>query len=183
MYMFVDAGLFTGREGSWLPPSVLAEAWVRFFPCWNGLVNTTGCCCVTKFWASASRGHRWVGWYFVHKLHGYLTFCFSVLPPPALSVGFLSPLPFFHCFFLLSNYWLVFGFIDCTLCTTDVWVGGAAKQVVWLATVCCIENCCNLFDNWSMEFPCVEPTIPSTCGPDFCLAFSRMDRGASGKIS
>jgi hypothetical protein len=51
-----------------------------------------------------------------------------MFPPLAFLVGFLSPLPFlFHCFFFPSGYWLAFGFIDFTLCTYDVWVGGTAK--------------------------------------------------------
>jgi hypothetical protein len=31
-------------------------------------------------------------------------FFFSVFPPPTLLTGFLSPLPFFSCFFFLSGY-------------------------------------------------------------------------------
>jgi hypothetical protein len=34
---------------------------------------------------------------------------------------------------------VAFGLVDCTVCTTDVLVGGPAKAVVWLVVVCCIE--------------------------------------------
>jgi hypothetical protein len=137
---------------------------------------------VTNFWASASRGHRWVGWSFAHKLHGCLTFCFSVLSSPTLSLGFLSPLPFFCCFFFPSGCWVAFGLVNCTACTYDVLVGGAAKVVVWLAVVCCIDNCCNCFINCSASFVCAEPTIPSACGPSLCLVLSSIERGTSGKM-
>jgi hypothetical protein len=137
---------------------------------------------VTNFWASASRGQRWVGWSSTHKLHGYLSFCFFVVSPPALLVGFLSPLPFFHCFFFPSGCWVSFGLVDCTECTFDVWVGGAAKAVVWLATECFIDNCCNCFVNCSACLVCAEPTIPSTCGPTLCLVLSSIDHGASGRM-
>jgi hypothetical protein len=137
---------------------------------------------VTNFWASASRGQIWVGWSSAHKLHGYLAFHFSVVPLPALSVGFFSPLPFFHCFFFPSGCWGNFGLVDCTECTSDVWVGGAAKALVWLAAECCIDNCCNFFVNYSVGLVCVEPTIPSACGPALCLVLSSIDRGASGRM-
>jgi hypothetical protein len=137
---------------------------------------------VTNFWASASRGHRWVGWSSAHKLHGYLTFCFSVLSPPALSVGFLSPLPFFCCFFFPSGYWVAFGLVDCIVCTFDIWVGEAAKVVVWLAIVCCIDNCCNCFINCSEGFVCAEPAIPSACSPSLYLVLSSIKHGTSGKM-
>src|ERR1700677_940542 len=91
IYTFAEDEPFGGGQFSWMPPSVLAEAWVKFCLCWKGLVNTACCCCVTKFWASASRGHKWVGWSSAHRLHGYLAFLFSVVPSPALSFGFLSP--------------------------------------------------------------------------------------------
>jgi hypothetical protein len=135
-----------------------------------------------NFLASTSRGHRWVGWSSTHKLHGYLAFCFLVLSPPALSVGFLSPLPFFRCFFFPSGYWVAFGLVDCTVCTSDILVGGAAKAIVWLVVVCCMDNCCNCFFNCSSEFVCVEPTIPSACGPALCLVLSSIERGASRKM-
>jgi hypothetical protein len=137
---------------------------------------------VTNFWASASQGHRWVGWSSAHKLHGYLTFHFSVLSPPALSLGFLSPLPFFRCFFFPSGCWVAFGLVDCTVCTSDVLAGGAAKAVVWLATVCCMDNYYNCFVNFSAGLVCAEPTIPSTCGLALCLVLSSIERGASGKM-
>jgi hypothetical protein len=140
------------------------------------------CCCVTNFWASGSQGHIWVGWYSTHNLHGYLSFLFSMVPSPALSVGFLSPLPFFRCFFFPSGCWVAFGLIVCMECTSDVWVGGVAKAVVWLAAKCCIDNCCNCFINYSAGLVCVEPTIPSACGPALCLVLSSIDRGASGRI-
>jgi hypothetical protein len=137
---------------------------------------------VTNFWASASRGHRWVEWSSAHKLHGYLIFHFSVLSPPALSLGFLSPLPFFRCFFFPSGYWVAFGLVDCTVCTSNVLVGGAAKAVVWLAVVCCIDNYRNCFVNCSTDFVCDEPAIPSACGPDLCLVLSSIECGTSGKM-
>jgi hypothetical protein len=139
---------------------------------------------VTKFWASASQGHRWVGWSSAHKLHGYLTFHFSVVTSPALalSVGFLSPLPFLRCFFFPSGCWGAFGLVICTECTSDVWVGGAAKAVVWMTNECCIDNCCNCFVNCSAGLVCAEPTIPSACGPTLCLVLSSIDHGASGRM-
>jgi hypothetical protein len=137
---------------------------------------------VTNFWASPSQGQRWVEWSSTHKLHGYLAFCFSMFSPSALFVGFLSPLPFFRCFFFPSGYWVAFGVVICTVCTSDVWVGGAAKVVVWLAVVCCMDNCCNCFVNYSVDLVCVEPTIPSACGPTLYLVLSSIERGASGKM-
>jgi hypothetical protein len=137
---------------------------------------------VTNFWAFASQGQRWVGWSSMHKLHGYLAFHFFMLSPPALSVGFLSPLPFFRCFFFPSGCWVAFGLVDCTECTSDVWVGGVAKAVVWLAVVYCMDNCCNYFVNCSAGLVCVEPTIPSACGPALCLVLSSIECGASGKM-
>jgi hypothetical protein len=124
---------------------------------------------MTNFWASVSRGHRWVRWSFAHKLYGYLAFHFSVFSPPALSLGFFSPLPFFHCFFFPSGCWVALGLVDCTVCTSDVLVEGATKAVFWLSTVCCIDKCCNFFINCSTGFVCAEPTIPSACGPTLYL--------------
>jgi hypothetical protein len=118
----------------------------------------------------------------VHKLHGYLAFCFSVLSPLALLLGFLSPLPFFHFFFFPSGYWGAFGLVDCTVCTSDIWVGGATKEVVWLAAVCCMDNCCNYFVNCSVDFVCAEPTKPSICGLALCLVLSSIEHGVSGKM-
>jgi hypothetical protein len=112
-----------------------------------------------------------------------LTFHFSVFPPPALSVGFLSPLPFFHCFIFHSGSWEAFGFVDCTVCTFDVLVGGEAKIVVWLAIVCCIDNCYNCFVSCSAGFACGEPTKPSACGPALYLVLSSIECGTSRKIS
>jgi hypothetical protein len=137
---------------------------------------------VTHFWASTSQGKRWVGWSSTHKLHGYLAFHFSVVSPPALSVVFLSPLPFFRCFFLPSGCWVAFGLVDCTECTSDIWVGGAAKAVVLLAAECCIDNCCNYFVNCSAGLVCAEPTIPSACGPTLCLVLSSIDHCAFGRM-
>lgn len=137
---------------------------------------------MTNFWASAIQGHRWVGWSSAHKLQGYLTFHFSVLSLPTLSLGFLTPLPFFRCFFFPSSCWVAFGLVDCTVCTSDVWVGGAIKAVVWLAAVCCMDNCCNYFVNCSSALVCVEPTIPSACGPTLFLVLSSIERGTSGKM-
>jgi hypothetical protein len=107
-------------------------------------------------------------------------FCFLVLSPPALSLGFLSSLPFFCCFFFSSGYWVAFGLVDCTMCTSNIWVGGAAKAVVWLVAVCCMDNCCNYFVNFSVGLVCVELTIPSACGRALCLVLSSIECGASG---
>jgi hypothetical protein len=136
------------------------------------------CCYVTNFWASASRGHRWVKWSSMHKLQGYLTFHFSVFSLPTLSLGFLSPLPFFRCFFFPSGCWVAFGLVDCTVCTSDVLVGGVAKAVVWLAAVCCMDNYCSCFVNCSTGLVCAETTIPSACGPTLCLVLSSIECGA-----
>jgi hypothetical protein len=148
---------------------VLVEAWVRFFPCWNGFVDTAGYCCDTNVWASASQGNWWVGWSSGHRLHGYFAFCFSVFLPPSLLVGLLSPLPFYRWFFFLSGCWVAFGFIDFTLCTSEFWVGGAAETVVSLAIVCCIDNYCIFFVSCSAGLVFSKPTIPSACGPTLCL--------------
>jgi hypothetical protein len=78
---------------------------------------------------------------------------------------------------------MAFGLVDCTVCTSNVLVGGAAKEIVWSATMCCINNCYNCFVNCSAGFVCPEPTIPSACGPTLCLVLSSIERGASGKIS
>jgi hypothetical protein len=58
-----------------------------------------------------------------------------------------------------------YGFFDCTLCTSDVWVGGLAGIVVGLAVVCYMDNCCNFFIICSTGFVWDEPTIPLACGP------------------
>jgi hypothetical protein len=137
---------------------------------------------VTNFWASTSQGHRWVGWSSVHKLQEYLTFHFLVLSPLALSLGFLSPLPFFRFFFFPSSYWVAFGLVDYTVCTSNVWVGGENKAVVWLDTMCYMDNCCNCFVNCSECLVCAKPTIPSACGPSLYLVLSSIERGASGKM-
>jgi hypothetical protein len=146
------------------------------------MVNTTDYCYITNFLASASRGHRWVGWSSANKFHGYLSFHFLALSPPTLSVGFLSPLPFFHCFFFPSSCWVTFGLVDYTVCTSNVLVGGVAKVVVWMATVCCIDNCYNYFISCSAGFVCADPTIPSACGPALYLVLSSIERGTSGKM-
>jgi hypothetical protein len=78
---------------------------------------------------------------------------------------------------------VAFGFVDFTVCTSNVLVGGAAKTVVWLRIVCCIDNCFNCFVSFSAGFVCVEPTIPSACGLALCLVLSIIEHGASGKIS
>jgi hypothetical protein len=78
---------------------------------------------------------------------------------------------------------VAFGFVDCTVCTSNVLVGGATKIVVWLAVVCCIDNCCNCFVSFLVGFVCDEPTIPSTCCLALCLVLSSIERGTSGKIS
>jgi hypothetical protein len=112
----------------------------------------------------------------------YLTFCFSMVPSPALSVGFFSPLPFFCCFFFPSGCWVPIGLVVYTECTSDIWVGGAAKAVVWLAAKCWIDNCCNCFVKCSVGLVWDEPTIPSSCGPTLYLVLSSIDRGASGRM-
>jgi hypothetical protein len=56
---------------------------------------------------------------------------------------------------------VAFGLVICTECTSDVWVGGAAKAVVWLAAECWIDNCCNYFVNCSTGLVCAEPMIPT----------------------
>jgi hypothetical protein len=140
------------------------------------------CCCMKNFWASAGRGHRWVGWYSAHKLHGYLAFRFSMVPSPALSVGCFSPLPFLRCFFFPSGCWLAFGLTVCTECTLDVWVGGATKEMVWLDAKCCIDNYCNCFVNCSTGLVWAEPTIPSACGAALYLVLSSIDCGASSRM-
>jgi hypothetical protein len=43
---------------------------------------------------------------------------------------FFLPLPFFRCFFFPSGCWLAFGLVVCMECTSDVWVGEVAKEVV-----------------------------------------------------
>jgi hypothetical protein len=77
---------------------------------------------------------------------------------------------------------VAFGLVDYTKCTFDVWVGGATNAVVWLATECCIDNCCNCFVNCSTGLVCAEPTIPLACGPTLCLVLSSIDRGASDRM-
>jgi hypothetical protein len=77
---------------------------------------------------------------------------------------------------------LAFGLVVCMECTSDVWVGGAAKAVVWLAAEFCIDNCFNCFDNCSTGLVYVEPTIPSACGLALYLVLSSIDRGASGRM-
>jgi hypothetical protein len=77
---------------------------------------------------------------------------------------------------------VAFGLVDYTVCTSNVWVGGAAKAVVWLADVCCMDNYCNCFVNCSISLVCVEPTIPSACGLALYLVLSSIECGASGKM-
>jgi hypothetical protein len=77
---------------------------------------------------------------------------------------------------------VAFGLVNCTECTSDVWVGGAAKAVVWLAVVCCMDNCCNCFVNCSVGLVCAEPTIPSACGPTLYLVLSSIECGTSRKM-
>jgi hypothetical protein len=77
---------------------------------------------------------------------------------------------------------VAFGLVDYTECTSDVWVGGTAKAVVWLAIECWIDNCCNCFVNCSAGLVCAEPTIPSACGPALYLVLSSIDRGASSRM-
>jgi hypothetical protein len=80
------------------------------------------------------------GGHSLQRLQGYFDFLFSVLPLLALLVGFLSPLPCFYFFLFLSSYWVAFGFVVFTLCTSKFWIGGVAKPVVWLTAVYCIDN-------------------------------------------
>jgi hypothetical protein len=77
---------------------------------------------------------------------------------------------------------VAFGLVDYTVCTSDILVGEAAKVVVWLVVVCCIDNCCNCFVNCSMGFVCAESTIPSACGPALYLVLSSIEHGAFGKM-
>jgi hypothetical protein len=107
---------------------------------------------------------------------------FSVVPASIISGFFYPPLPFFRCFFFPSGYWVAFGLVDCTVCTSDVLVGGETKAVVWLATVCCIDNCCNCFVNCSVGFLFAEPTIPLACGLALCLVLSSIECGTFGKM-
>jgi hypothetical protein len=124
-----------------------------------------------------------MGWVVFHAQVAWIPhLLFLSISPPALSVGFLSPLPFFRCFFFPSGCWVAFGLVDFTVCTFDVLVGGAAKVVVFLAVVCCIDNCCNYFVNCLAGFVCVEPTIPSACGLALCLVLSSIEHGTSGKM-
>ena len=118
----------------------------------------------------------------MHRLHGYFDFLFFLFPPPTLSVGFLSPLTFFFYFLFLSGCWVAFGFFNFIVCTSNVWVGGASKTIVWFPDVCCINNCCNCFVSCSAGYVCAKPTIPSACGPTLCLVLSSIEHGASGKI-
>jgi hypothetical protein len=110
--------------------------------------------------------------------------CLSFLSVvPASIIGrFFIPLTLLSFFFFPSSYRVAFGLVNCTMCTSDVLVGGEAKAVVWLAVVCCIDNFCNNFINCSTGFVCVEPTIPSSCGLALCLVLSSIEHGASGKI-
>jgi hypothetical protein len=61
-------------------------------------------------------------------------------------------------------------------------VGGAAKAIVWLAAMCCMDNYCNCFVNCSAGLVCVESTIPLACGPTLYLVLSIIERGASSKM-
>jgi hypothetical protein len=64
-------------------------------------------------------------------------FSFNLFPSSSLFATFLSPLTFlFFCFFFPSVYWLALGLVNFTLCTSDIWVIGAAELGVWLAMVC-----------------------------------------------
>jgi hypothetical protein len=56
------------------------------------------------------------------------------------------------------------------------------KAVVWLASECCMDNCCNCFVNCSAGLVWAEPTIPSACGSALCLVLSRIDHGASNRM-
>jgi hypothetical protein len=77
---------------------------------------------------------------------------------------------------------VAFGLVIYMECTFDVWVGGATKEVVWLAAECCIDNYCNCFVNCSVGLVCAKPKIPSACGPALCLVLSSTDHGASSKM-
>jgi hypothetical protein len=78
---------------------------------------------------------------------------------------------------------VAFQLVYFSVCTSDVLVGEADKEVVWLVAVCCINNCYNYFVDCSAGFVCDEPIIPSTCGPALCLVLSSIERGTSGNIS
>jgi hypothetical protein len=116
-----------------------------------------------------------------------------------LHTGCMDTSPFVsHCFshqhyrwvsyppypsFVVFSFLQAVGWPNFTMFTSDVLVGGVVKAVVWLAVVCCIDNCCNCFVSCSTRFVCAEPTIPSACGPSLYLVLSSIERGASGKIT
>jgi hypothetical protein len=77
---------------------------------------------------------------------------------------------------------VAFGLVIHMECTSDVWVGGAAKAVVWLVAECWIDNYCNCFVNCSANLVCAKPTIPSACGLALYLVLSRIDHGAFGRM-
>jgi hypothetical protein len=76
-----------------------------------------------------------------------LPFFYSALA--SIISGFFIPLTLFALFFLPLRLLGGFGLVVCTECTSNVWVGGVAKVVVWLAAEYCIDNCCNCFVNYS----------------------------------
>jgi hypothetical protein len=78
---------------------------------------------------------------------------------------------------------VAFGFVNCMMGTSDVWVGGTVGIVVWLDIVCCMDNCCNCFVGCLAGCVCDEPKIPSTCGPTLYLVLSSIECGTYGNIS
>jgi hypothetical protein len=84
---------------------------------------------------------------------GWVVFRTQVAQIPRLSFfrgvltsiirGFFLPFTLLALFFFPLGCWLAFGLVGYTECTSEVWVGGAATTVVWLAAECWIDNCCN----------------------------------------
>jgi hypothetical protein len=122
-----------------------------------------------------------MGWVVIHAQVAWIPHLlfFSVVPANII-IGFF--IPFFCFFFFLSGCWGAFGLVKYTVCASDVWVGGSAKVVVGMAIVCCMDNYCNYFVNFSMNLVCAEPMIPSACGPSLYLVLSSIERSASGKM-
>jgi hypothetical protein len=59
------------------------------------------------------------------------TSTFSSLCFPRQHCCWVSYPPYPSCFIVFSfpsGCWLAFGFVDCTLCTSDIWVGGTVNQ-------------------------------------------------------
>jgi hypothetical protein len=123
---------------------------------------------------------------------GRVVFCEQVARIPCLLffsvvlasiiIGFFIPLTLLSLFFLPFRLLGGFVLVDFIVCTSNVWVGGETKAVVWLVVVCCMDNCCNCFVNCSAGLVCAEPTIPLACSPTLCLVLSSIECGTSGKM-